>query len=285
MAIDIISILFPAVFAGLVAIISTVFVERGGGAIGGIITLPTTIVPASLGIWSEVGSEESFSAAMSIVPVGMLLNLLFLGIWRNSPMWFGGLLKGNTLLAAVSVLSVALWAIFAGISASIVEMTSNSIDPLMIAITTTSASIVLGFVAVKSNPTAPAGKNAVGWGVLLVRGTAAGLAIGASVWIASMGLPFISGIISVFPAIFLTTMVSLWLSQGPEVPIGAAGPMMLGSASVSIYAILTIFLFPVMSPWMGAIISWFIVIGTFTAPVGYWTWRTLDGGEVQVGNG
>ena len=122
MAIDIISILIPAVFAGLVAIISTVFVERGGGAIGGIITLPTTIVPASLGIWSEVGSEESFSAAMSIVPVGMLLNLLFLGIWRNSPMWFGGLLKGNTLLAAVSVLSVALWAIFAGISASIVEL-------------------------------------------------------------------------------------------------------------------------------------------------------------------
>ena len=282
MAIDIFSIIIPAVFAGLIAIISTVFVERAGGAIGGVITLPTTIVPASLGIWSEVGSEESFSAAMSIVPVGMLLNLLFLGVWRKSPLWFGSLLKGNFLLVGVSVLSVALWALFAGISASIVEMTSESIDPLLIALTTTMASIVLGFLAVKSNPTAPAGKNAVGWIVLLVRGTAAGLAIGASVWIASMGLPFISGIISVFPAIFLTTMVSLWLSQGPEVPIGAAGPMMLGSASVSFYAILSIFLFPIMSPWMGAITSWLIVVGTFTAPVGYWTWRTLDGGEVEA---
>ena len=170
MAIDIFSIIIPAVFAGLIAIISTVFVERAGGAIGGVITLPTTIVPASLGIWSEVGSEESFSAAMSIVPVGMLLNLLFLGVWRKSPLWFGSLLKGNFLLAGVSVLSVALWALFAGISASIVEMTSESIDPLLIALTTTMASIVLGFLAVKSNPTAPAGKNEVGWVVLLVRG-------------------------------------------------------------------------------------------------------------------
>ena len=119
--------------------------------------------------------------------------------------------------------------------------------------------------------------------VLMSRGAAAGMAIGASVWIASMGLPFISGIISVFPAIFLTTMVSLWLSQGPAVPIGATGPMMLGSASVSIYALLSIFLFPVTSAWMGAMISWLIVVVFFTTPVGIWTWRTLDGDGVLEG--
>ena len=44
MAVDPQSIMVPALFAGLVAIISTVFVERGGGALGGVITLPTTIV-------------------------------------------------------------------------------------------------------------------------------------------------------------------------------------------------------------------------------------------------
>ena len=40
-----------------------------------------------------------------------------------------------------------------------------------------------------------------------------------------------SGLASVFPAIFLTTMVALWFSQDSSVSIGAAGPMMLGGAS------------------------------------------------------
>ena len=38
--------------------------------------------------------------------------------------------------------------------------------------------------------------------------------------------------------IFLTTMVSLWLSQGEAVPSGAVGPMMLGASSVAVYALL-----------------------------------------------
>ena len=39
---------------------------------------------------------------------------------------------------------------------------------------------------------------------------------------------------SVFPAIFLTTMVSIWLSQGEAVQSGA-NLMMLGSSSVALY--------------------------------------------------
>ena len=82
---DPVSVFFAALFAGIVAILSTVLLERIGGALGGIVTLPTTIVPASVGIWSEVLDASSFSSAMSMVPIGMLLNLLFLGVWRVSP--------------------------------------------------------------------------------------------------------------------------------------------------------------------------------------------------------
>ena len=46
MEIGISSIVLSSLMAGLVAILATVFIERLGGAIGGIITLPTTIVPA-----------------------------------------------------------------------------------------------------------------------------------------------------------------------------------------------------------------------------------------------
>ena len=78
MEIGISSIVLSSLMAGLVAILATVFIERLGGAIGGIITLPTTIVPASIGIWIGVnGDTVSVTAAMSMVPIGMLLNVLF----------------------------------------------------------------------------------------------------------------------------------------------------------------------------------------------------------------
>ena len=39
-------------------------------------------------------------------------------------------------------------------------------------------------------------------------------------------------------------MVSVWLSQGEAVQIGAVGPMMLGSGSVAVYAIGAMYMFP-----------------------------------------
>ena len=52
--------------AGLVAIAATRAIERWGSATGGLIaTLPTTILPASLGVWAA--APESFAAAMHAV--------------------------------------------------------------------------------------------------------------------------------------------------------------------------------------------------------------------------
>tara|TARA_Y100001933_G_scaffold116131_1_gene115971 strand:+ start:8918 stop:9766 length:849 start_codon:yes stop_codon:yes gene_type:complete len=279
---DPVSVFFAALFAGIVAILSTVLLERIGGALGGIVTLPTTIVPASVGIWSEVLDASSFSSAMSMVPIGMLLNLLFLGVWRVSPGFLSHFLDESFILPAITAISVSLWVVTAGSSALIVEQSSESIKPVSIALLTTIASVLLGLWAVKTNPPAPSGKNSVGIIVLLFRGLAAAVAIGASVWIASLNLPFVSGIISVFPAIFLTTMVSLWLSQGPHVPVGAAGPMMLGSASVSIYALISIVIFPIYGPWVGSILTWLISVLLYTIPAGLWTWRKLDAGGMGV---
>ena len=46
------NIFLSAFFAGLVAILATVAIEKYGGVIGGIFgTVPTTIVPAAAFIW------------------------------------------------------------------------------------------------------------------------------------------------------------------------------------------------------------------------------------------
>ena len=62
------SIVLSSVMAGIVAILATVFIERRGGAIGGIITLPTTIVPASIGIWIGVNGDIAVSYTHLTLP-------------------------------------------------------------------------------------------------------------------------------------------------------------------------------------------------------------------------
>ena len=46
--------------AGLVATLATVAIEKLGGQLGGVIgTLPTTIIPASWGIWSQLPIRQA----------------------------------------------------------------------------------------------------------------------------------------------------------------------------------------------------------------------------------
>ena len=277
MAVGISGIILSSLMAAIVAILATVFIERSGGAIGGIITLPTTIVPASIGIWIGVNADlVSFAAAMSMVPIGMLLNVLFLGSWRVLPKFLERIFSDIYLVYAVAVCSVIFWLVSAGISTISVEYFSNFLGSINIGICAVIIAFVLGYFAVSKGDDAPPGSNSVSLISIILRGVAAGGAIGLSVWIAGLGLPFISGVVSVFPAIFLTTMVSLWIAQGRSVPVGATGPMMLGSTSVSIYALACIVVFPSFGVWMGSLVSWLLSVILYSIPVGVWTWRTID---------
>jgi hypothetical protein len=82
----------------------------------------------------------------------------------------------------------------------------------------------------------PGGTNAVPGHVLAARSLLAASAVAGSVALGEVNRTA-GGMLSVFPAIFLTTMTGLWLSQGDAVPLGAIGPMIIGAVSVPIYAI------------------------------------------------
>ena len=104
--------------------------------------------------------------------------------------------------------------------------------------------IILGLWITLEHRHAPRGHNKVGPLTLAMRGVAAATAIGVAVWLSQLGSPLLAGMASVFPAIFLTSMVALWIAQGEDVPSGAVGPMMLGAMSVSFYALLATFTLP-----------------------------------------
>ena len=75
------TIILYGLFAGLVAILVTVAIEKFGGLIGGVLgTIPSTIIPAAAGVYA-IDGEETLVASMSVVPLGMLINGMFLGVW------------------------------------------------------------------------------------------------------------------------------------------------------------------------------------------------------------
>ncbi|MDP6932580.1 MAG: hypothetical protein QGG40_06660, partial [Myxococcota bacterium] len=100
-------------FAGVVAVGVTLAIERWGGRLGGLVgTLPSTIVPAAMGIAAEATDHQAFRAAMFATPVGMLVNVGFLWLWRALPTrlpmhW------GRLRLATMVTLSLVGWTLAA----------------------------------------------------------------------------------------------------------------------------------------------------------------------------
>lgn len=264
---------FAALFAGVAAIGVTVAIEKLGGRLGGLIgTLPTTIVPASLGIYAGTTEGEPFAAAMGAVPVGMLLNALFLLCWRELPprlpAW-----SLHRRLGLMVLLSLSVW--LASAVAAVMGLSRLTGWVFEAGVVATLIMLFIGVAACRRNPPAPRGKRTTTLGALLARGVLAAGAIAAAVAIAQAGAELAAGVASVFPAIFLTTMVGLWWSQGEAVPAGAVGPMMLGSCAVAAYALIAAILFPMLGPTLGSFGSWWAAALAVTLPA--WLWlRSLQ---------
>ena len=77
-------------------------------------------------------------------------------------------------------------------------------------------------------------------------------------------------------------MVALWLAQGSDVPRGAAGPMMLGGASVSIYSIVAMYSLPEHGIVLGSIIAWLVSVILWTTPMGLWLSKRATKTSLQV---
>ncbi len=272
------NVLLAGAAAGAVAIAATVAVEKLGGRLGGLLgTLPTTIVPAAAGIWAASPESEAFASSMGAVPVGMWVNVLFLLVWREAP---PRLPQGSlpVRLGSTVVLSLFVWTVVA-VGAVVVmdRIEQQGVSSVAVGLAAAALSMVAGLVATARPRAAPKGSRQVGVVTLLARGVLAAAAIAVAVQLASAG-PLISGMASVFPAIFLTSMVSLWWSQGESVQGGAVGPMMLGATSVSAYALFAASTIPAMGPWVGAVAAWLAAVGMVTVPAfGWLQWRQRVG--------
>ena len=255
-----------ALFAGLVAIGVTLAIERFGGRIGGLIgTMPSTIVPASIGFHLSSSSEAAREALLA-VPFGMAVNVLFLWSWAILPARIAGPARLPKVLAG----ALAIWAVSA--ACCTLALDTLSIDLAGLAAFTTLVMILVGGWACRGAPPSPPGHRKVGIVSLLSRGWMAASAIALAVWLSDSS-PLLAGMASVFPAIFMTTMVSLWISQGEAVQAGAVGPMMLGSTAVSVYALLATWSLPELGLVWGSLVAWKGALIFATLPAWWWVQR------------
>lgn len=263
--------------AGVVSAGATVAVERFGGRVGGILgTVPTTIMPATMGLFAthpmdaDGTSSEGFLRSVAMVPAGMMLNAAFLASWRVLPTWLHADDSRTTLWRCVAA-SLAVWALLS--LAWVLAM--NAIEPSVEALLaigggTLVATATLGIVLCRHGVPAPKGTNHVTWPVLVARGVAAGGAIAVALVTARSGHAIAGGMAVTFPAIFLTTIVGTWLAQGREVPVGAVGPMVLGSCAVGSYAMLSGLLYPRLGLVLGTPACWVLAVGCVSVPAGLW---------------
>jgi len=271
---SLIDVLPAALAAGIVAVLATVAVERLGGITGGLLSsIPTTIVPAAIGIWGRNADPEEFRRAMAFVPVGIVLNMGYLVLWRVIPARIG-MRTHRHLLAWTTGIALGAWFAAAGAVAALNELLQPSVGQSLVAGgIATVAGLAIAIAANRTPHAAPRGTRRVGPGVLVARGVAAGAAIGVSLLLARAGLPVASGIASVFPAIFTTVMVATWIAQGAQVPTGAVGPMALGTLSVAAYALLAALLFPRLPVAWAAGACWALSVGAVSLPAWWWLAR------------
>ena len=178
-------------------------------------------------------------------------------------------------LAVMSVLSLTAWFFGAWLAVAALSALRTAHPQIMpiVGWGGTATLAVVGALACLGNPPAPRGSKPVPPTALILRGTLAAVAIGVAVVLAALGGATAAGIASVFPAIFITTMVSLWIAQGESVPAGAVGPMMLGAASVGAYACVAAWSLPLVGPALGATSAWLVAVLFTTVPAWLWLER------------
>ena len=194
------TIILYGLFAGIVAILVTVSIEKFGGLIGGVLgTVPSTIIPAAAGVYALEG-DGALTASMSVVPIGMLINGMFLGVWIILPKY----IANESLKLPITVfLSLCTWAVLALISLIVArQVTNGMISELMLGMVGLALLAILSIMFNVKHRATPKGENKVPISILSLRGVAAGLAIAACLVLAEIGLPFVAGLASAFPAIF-----------------------------------------------------------------------------------
>jgi hypothetical protein len=235
--------------AGLWIAVVTLLAERLGSRLGGLFSnLPSNIL-ISL-IFIAISKDIPFvTGMMPAVPVGLLIDTVFLLVM---------ILFMKYGLAACMAASLSSWLLLAWIAGMIPSPRLGLSTGIYFA-----GSLVLYLVAEKGMRILPVPGSGKQYTLLQIA-TRAGLAgtIVASVVLISHFLPpYLTGIISTFPAVLLSTMVILYVNQGKEFARSTGKILILSSSNIVVYAVAVNYTFPAFGIAAGTVISFLVAFG------------------------
>lgn len=239
--------IIPFALSALVVILVTIIAEKYGTKTGGVIgTLPSTIIIAFLFIALDKG--VTFAAdSVAVVPAEMGINLIFLLLFAvlsktKLPIAVAGSLLGWTLLTVIiffsnltSIVISLMVYLFCFLFTFFILDKKKKI--------TSQDTIKVQYTPLK----------------LLGRSLIAGTVIAIAVSFSNLGT-ILSGIFSVFPAIFLSTMIISHREHGPQFTGAMAKGMIYGSPSVVSYAVSIHVLYPALGILSGTIGAFLIAL-------------------------
>ncbi|MFQ3620197.1 MAG: DUF3147 family protein [Spirochaetales bacterium] len=234
--------------AGIWISFATLAGEKFGSRIGGLITnLPSNIVVSLFFIALTKGPSFAGQTAAS-VPVGMTVSIIFVVVFSALlPLGMGTTIPGSLLT----------WFILAYIASTL------SISPLGALLTYLGASIGAFFcmeyvLNIRSVP-----KRSVSFSVKnqLLRALFAGSVVAGAVLIAQVSPPNITGIAASFPAVMLSTLTILYLTQGKNFSLATAKILVLSSSNIIVYVYSVAFLYPSLGLGWGTLLSFLAAVG------------------------
>lgn len=235
----------PFILSASVVILITVIAEKYGTKIGGILgTLPSTIIIAFIFIALNKGINFATRSA-AVVPAEMGINLVFLLV-------FVLLAYKSTSKALIGSLSI--WTLLSTV------LFLSSLESILISILIYILGLLIVFITlekIKKIPSHGTVKVHYTTKKIMLRGIVAGSIIALAVYLSNIDAA-LSGIFSIFPAIFTSTMIITVTEHGPDFSAAMAKSMTLGSQSVMTYVIAIYFLYTQFDIINGTIIAFII---------------------------
>lgn len=236
----IITSVVSAIAAGSASVAATVFIEKMGGSVGGVIaSSPSTIVIFGIATAVTAATSDNLVTILYMSPVGLFGDALFLWLWRVLPPTqfirrVGGKYAQAALMTAVSL---GFWMAFAiAMIYAIEPLLDIGVPSRAIGASFWALNVILGLYTVLFCYIPPlAGTHSAPAIAYASRFLLGACCIGVAVGISSINT-VAGGIGSMFPNTFLVSMLTLCLSHGHALPQSAVGPLMLGSVSSPVFA-------------------------------------------------
>jgi len=241
--------ILSAVLTIFFVVVVTVLGERFGTRVGGLVgTIPSLLLVALLFIGLSSGVQRASGSAV-IVILEMAANITFLTVFLL-------VLDRGLLVSMVAGLSV--WALF---TLGILYCGGFGLlgNIALYAVVLAADLRILEKISISSPPV----RMKYTPKELLFRGLFGGVMIGLAVYLAHIGGPVIGGIFSVFPVLFISTMVIYTLKHPIDIPRSMGKSMTMGSLNVISYSAVASLSFPIVGAWAGTLLS--VIASVLTA--------------------